>query len=185
MAAGEPVRYVIPPRLWSWLGSQRTVSILLWLAALGTGGYLLDRAIHWFDDPPDTPPERRRGDGNNGHMQIDFGGQWLMARTLVTGHGRELYHRQRHWEIAREGFAVESEMPLVQEESLRPTVARIRGKRDEILKHDADRLMGWCMGEDSSEWKTVGGAAATTITAPSTCAARYAACGFAIAPSGA
>jgi arabinofuranan 3-O-arabinosyltransferase len=58
---------------------------------------------------------KRRADGNKGHTHIDFGGQWLFARTLITGHGKELYHRSVHWKIAAEGMPRSSQSPLVQQ----------------------------------------------------------------------
>ena len=43
-----------------------------------------------------------------------------MGRMLVLGHGRELYHRQRQWEIVREGFPVSGESRVVREEAILP-----------------------------------------------------------------
>ena len=150
--------YVISPRYWSWLGNRRSLVVLLWLLTFLIGAYSLWHALTWFNTADDTPPERRRGDGNIGHLQIDFGGQWLMARMLVLGHGRELYHRQRQWEVARDAYPVELEPPLVQLEAIVPGPQRQSAKAEEPLHHDADRLMGWFMGSDPEEWKQVGGA---------------------------
>jgi hypothetical protein len=136
---------------------------LLWLVTVSVGGYFLSHSIHWFDNPRDAPPERCRADGNSGHAQIDFGGQWLMARMLVLGHGRELYHRQRQWEVARAGFPVENESPMARDESMLPAYLRAIGRNESDLHHDADNLMRWCMGNDPQEWKTIGGAIAAPL----------------------
>jgi hypothetical protein len=46
----------------------------------------------------------KRADWNEGHVLIDFGGQYLMGRMLVVGRGRELYHRKAHLEVLREAY---------------------------------------------------------------------------------
>jgi hypothetical protein len=132
--------------------------VLLWLTAFGVSAYLLWHAMIWFNSPSNTPEERRRMDGNGGHVQIDFGGQWLLGRMIVCGHARELYHRQAQWEVAQSAFRVEDEDPVTRAESIVPGTQRQYSKPDDDLKHDADRMMGWFMGSDSKEWKKVGGA---------------------------
>ncbi len=93
-----------------------------WLLCLGLGAQRWQHAYHSFDTPwltEDVPAadradptgreaarsqssnesvslseyRRARGDGNNGHTWIDFGGQYVFGRTAATGHWRELYHR--------------------------------------------------------------------------------------------
>jgi hypothetical protein len=154
---------VIPERLWRWLGTPKTARVLLWLLTLAVGGYFLWHAFIWFDVPAGIPEERRRSDGNNGHAQIDFGGQWLMGRMIIRGHGRELYHRQQQWEVARESFRIESESPLTRQEGLVPGSQRVIARPDEDLRHDADRMMSWFMGYDPNEWHQVGGAVAAPL----------------------
>jgi hypothetical protein len=149
--------------VWAWLGTRRAVAVLLWVVTISVAAYLITHAWGWFNTPNDLPEERRRADGNGGHAQIDFGGQWVMGRMLVMGHGRELYHRQRQWEVVREGFPVEYEPPLVRAEANVPGPLRTIAKPDETLKHDADALMGWFMGKDPPDWKRVGGAAAAPL----------------------
>jgi hypothetical protein len=112
------------------------------------------RAWQSFDDPPHLPPQQRRADGNSGHAQIDFGGQWVMGRMLATGHGRELYHRQRQWTIVRQAYPVDDESPQQR------TAAFSRG---ESSRHDAENLMSWFMGRDPPEWRMVGGAVALPL----------------------
>jgi arabinofuranan 3-O-arabinosyltransferase len=105
-------------------------------------------------------------DGNSGHTQIDFGGQWLMGRMMAKGHGRELYHRQRQWMVLRESYRTEMEPPVYQQESLVPGSERKIAYKDDDLRHDADKLMSWVMGEDPPEWKKVGGAVAAPLAQP-------------------
>jgi hypothetical protein len=164
VGVGERSEYAIPPRYWAWLGSSWACSALLWFVTVSIGGYFLWNSFHWFDNPRDAPPERRRADGNSGHAQIDFGGQWTMARMLVLGHGHELYHRQKQWEVARAGFPVENESPMAREESMLPTYLRVSGRNETELHHDADNLLRWFMGSDPLEWKVVGGAVAMPAT---------------------
>jgi arabinofuranan 3-O-arabinosyltransferase len=158
----DPSRYVIPARYWGWLGSPPVVRGLLWLVTLAVAGSSLYKAWHWFDDPATAPEEQRRADGNHGHCQIDFGGQWVMGRMIVLGHGRELYHRQRQWEVVRAGFPPEFEAPAPRAGTVRPgpAPARPHTRPDEVVRHDADALMNWFMGSDPEEWKTAGGAVA-------------------------
>ena len=160
---GDDSGYVVPPRVWARLGTRRAVAILLWLVTFGTAAYLLYHAWIWFAPAADLPEERRRADGNGGHAQIDFGGQWVMGRMIVRGYARELYHRQRQWEIVREGFPVRDEPPLVQAEAIVPGSQRRTAKANEDLKHDADSLMGWFMGTDPGAWQKVGGAAVAPL----------------------
>ena len=157
---GDANGYVIPPRYWAWLVTRRALVVLLWGVALAIGGHHLWHARVWFNTRAGTPESHRRADGNDGHAQVDFGGQWIVARLLVTGRGRELYHRQRQWEVVREGFPVELEAP-VQREELIPY--RRAGRLDGDDRHDSERLMYWIMGSDPPAWKTVGSAAATSL----------------------
>jgi hypothetical protein len=69
-------------------------------------------------------PVKARADHNFGHTQIDFGGQWVMARIVADGHGRELYHRQVQRALVDEWFPRADEAPQAE-------------------SHDADNLYGW------------------------------------------
>lgn len=155
--------YLIPSRYWAWLGHPLAVRAWLWLAACGIAGLYLHKAWHWFDDPTDAPPERCRADGNNGHCQIDFGGQWVMGRMIVSGYGRQLYHRQRQWEVVRAGFPAEEEPLATRAEAVWPRGQRRLASADESLRHDAEALMSWFMGRDPPEWATAGGAVAAGL----------------------
>lgn len=160
---GDPSAYFIPPRYWAWLSTPRAVAALLWLVAAGVAGYFLWHGFVWFNDPRKLAEERKRADGNSGHIQIDFGGQWVMGRMVATGHARELYHRQRQWEVVRAAYPVEDESPIAREDSLLPGSERKWAKPDETIRHDTDNLMYWFMGRDPAEWRDVGGAAAAAL----------------------
>ena len=164
MATSDP-GHVIPPRFWAWLGTRRAVAGLLWIAAVVTGAHHLGYARSWFGDRATAPEAHRRGDGNQGHAQIDFGGQWVMGRMLVLGHGRELYHRQRQWEVLRAGYPVAAEAAIQRDNSLAPSSHRSPARPDDVTRHDTDKLMYWFMGAAPPAWKTVGGAAAAPLAA--------------------
>jgi arabinofuranan 3-O-arabinosyltransferase len=113
-----------PHQLKSILG-PRGRYVLTWVVALGITVGVAIRARHAFDGRyMDKPADQHRADGNLGHALIDFGGQWLMSRMVVTGHGRELYHRDLQREILTAAYPRADEGPG-QEES------------------DAERLLGW------------------------------------------
>jgi arabinofuranan 3-O-arabinosyltransferase len=160
----EQTGYLILRWMRTWIGNRWLIAVLFWIAAFAVAGFLLSQARVWFAPPSGLPEERRRVDGNSGHTQIDFGGQWVMGRMIVAGHGRELYHRQRQWEVVREGFPIADEAPLVQAEAILPGKHRVAAKADEDLQHDADRLMGWVMGSDPLEWRIVGGAVSLPLS---------------------
>ena len=106
------------------------VCVLAWLLC---GRYLwlrFDHARHEFDKPA-------RVDGNDGHAQIDFGGQWVMARMFVAD-SRHLYHRDHLWPVVQAGFPQSAEDP---------TAAR----------HDADAMMAWFVGDDPPAGDGIGG----------------------------
>jgi hypothetical protein len=67
------------------------------MLALAVTAWAANDAWHYQDDP-------LRGDGNGGHCTIDFGNQYLMARMMVIGHGRQLYSRKVHREVLQEAY---------------------------------------------------------------------------------
>ncbi len=93
---------------------------------------------------------KRRVDGNKGHTHIDFGGQWVFARTLMTGNGKQLYHRSVHWKITNEGMPRERQSPLVQQYGwpgmIPPTPFETRD-----CTTDANYLLGNMMGADREQ----------------------------------
>jgi hypothetical protein len=144
---------------------------LLWVAALTVGAGLLYNSLHFFDNRAADGPERARADGNSGHVQIDFGGQWVMGRMIVTGNGRELYHRQRQSRVVRDAYPVEDEAPIQREEAPLPKPLRKKSRPDEDWRHDSTNLMNWFMGSDNeakAEWKKVAGASVAPLAQPPT-----------------
>jgi hypothetical protein len=145
------------------------LAVLVWAAVLGCAVAFTYRSFHWFDSPSHLPPEQRRVDGNSGHTQIDFGGQWLMGRMIVTGNGRRLYHRNTHWKVLRAGYPVADESPVQQEQAALPRFAQSKARDDENFNHDATNLMHWCMGNNRdpwAEWKTLAGASVAPLAVP-------------------
>ena len=134
--------------------------LVAWLACLAVAAGRLDHARTEFGSHA-KPPRERRGDGNSGPGEIDFGGQFLMGRMLATGHGRDLYHRQAQWPVSWASYPRGGESPQAREGF--PTHLRPDGERDKTLRHDAENLMGSVMGSDAPEW-TPAAAAATLPT---------------------
>lgn len=96
---------------------------IAWVVALIAAGLALHSAWHSFDNAIEAT---NRADGNGGHCTIDFGGQWLMGRMLVAGHGRELYNRDVQRTVLTPAFPLEDQDPSVKQS-------------------DAEALMGWLM----------------------------------------
>ncbi len=155
-----------PSRSQVRVGSRRLVNVVLWIFTLTTAGYFLHHGWVWFRNPPNLPEEQQRADGNNGHTQIDFGGQWVMGRMVVLGHGRELYHRQRQWQVVRASFPIADEAPANRYGLTDPSLFEdIFGLSRNDHAHDADNLMSWFMGRDPADWSQVGGAAVAPLMA--------------------
>ena len=115
--------------LWRFAANSWTRWGAAWLFCLGLATHLQHKAIHSFDVRKNVPVELRRRDGNDGHTSIDFGGQWIMGRMLMTGHGRELYDRNVQREVVTAAFPREDEAP-------------------EPKSHDADDMMRAFMAVD-------------------------------------
>ena len=115
-----PVRFLLHPAV-RYLAA--------WILALSLGALYLDWAWDFFCDG-------RRGDGNQGHTFIDFGGQWLLGRMIVEGHGRNLYHRGFQRAVLLEAYPREHEVPVDQREP------------KDLDKRDATDLLGSFMGYD-------------------------------------
>src|SRR5262245_7471594 len=114
--------------LWHFFTHRWTRYVAAWVAALGFAAHLHHKALHTFDSRhPD--PARIRHAGNDGHTSIDFGGQWVMGRMLVLGHGRNLYDRHRLYEVVQRAYPWEDEA--------RATIRNDAGAQG----HDSDLLM--------------------------------------------
>src|SRR5262245_10551316 len=103
----------------------RSRYVIAWLAALlATAGHAA-MAWHSYDTARHKGDQAKsRSDGNFGHTLIDFAGQWVMARLLVTGHGQELYHRSAQREVIDAAFPPSDQAP-------------------QASVSDADNLYGW------------------------------------------
>jgi len=112
----------MPSRTLEILTAPRTRLIVTWVVLLSAVGHRGVQA--WINFQV-----KERPDGNDGHTSIDYGGQWMMGRMLLLGHGRELYSRSKHLEVAREAYPRDREAP---------------GATD----HDAERLVRWYIGAD-------------------------------------
>lgn len=132
-------RLLSHPTLWRFLLHPTTRYVLAWLVALGAATATLIGSWVVFNDP-------RRGDGNEGHAFIDFGGQYLMGRMLVKGYGRHLYDRGYQLRVLREAYPTEREVP---DDKRYPEERRV---------HDADSLMEAFMGAD--DWAALASPAA-------------------------
>jgi hypothetical protein len=118
-----------PLRVLRFLLRSRTRWLICWLIALGAGGFVAEEAWTGFDQP-------KRADGNSGHATIDFGGQWLMGRTIVEGQGRHLYDRNYLRPIAHEHYPAADGEP-------------------QSATGDAEALLSWLAGVDHGEAPTV------------------------------
>src|SRR5579862_3431241 len=101
---------------------QRTLYVLAWLLTLAIAAGRIINGQLCFEDHRALTDPNRRVDGNDGHQQIDFGGQWVLGRMLATGHGRELYSRPWLREVIEESFHRDRESPTA-------------------TQHDADQLI--------------------------------------------
>ena len=94
----------MPSRALAVLTSRRARVYMTWAVLLVLLGHRAGQG--WLNFRQADRPA-----GNDGYTSIDFGGQWMMGRLLVLGHGRELYDRQRHLAVARSAYPVEGEPP--------------------------------------------------------------------------
>ena len=86
------------------LRPPRTRLLLAWtFAACVT---VLASGIAWFNCY-----DARRVDGNWGHRNIDFSGQWLLAALFASGEGRHLYDRRAQEPLLERSFPRDREDP--------------------------------------------------------------------------
>lgn len=123
------------PVLWAFLRRRGTRYAGAWLAAAATAAIILHSSWNIFNLSD-------RVDGNSGHIYIDFGGQYVMGRMLVRGHGGDLYNRVIQRQVLREVYLPSTEVPLDK---------RDPGDRD---THDVDGLMATFMGADEPNGAT-------------------------------
>lgn len=104
----------------------RVRAVLAWVALLAMLALRVHQAWHNFD-------EEHRPDGNSGHAQIDFAGQYMFGRLIREGHSHELYSRERHLAVARERFGAVGALQRAPD----------REKAAETAEGDAARLITW------------------------------------------
>jgi len=150
---------------WHWLTFGRLFLAAAWIAclSLAVGRYL--RSATEFDDEKRRPPKLFHNPisgnaipsaGNYGHMEIDFGGQWLLGRMMARGYGQDLYDRNRQRQVLTESFLQENEPP--DRIHRFPRDYRPSELKDADLKPDAQALMDWTVGahNDSPRWPELG-----------------------------
>jgi hypothetical protein len=117
---------LLPRALRHWLPYY----VFAWIVAAIASAVALGYAWTSFDTD-------ERTDGNSGHATIDFGGQYLMGRMLVTGNGQELYNRAAHRAVLHEAYPDAESNPKE--------------------RTDTENLMYWIMGQDDPEQGQAGG----------------------------
>jgi len=147
-----PIHTACPP-----ITLRRALLAFAWLLCAIVAWQRFYHGVHEFDTEQ-RAPSTLFGYGNNGHAQIDFGGQWLMGRMIVTGQGKHLYDRNRHWNTLREGYPASGDPELVRKhafpEAERPSDVSAENRDAEKFRTDAENLMTWTMGtrHDSKRW---------------------------------
>src|SRR5947209_18796553 len=101
---------------------RRTRYVLAWLLAGAVATKFAHIAWNGFNKPD-------RADGNDGHLSIDFGGQWVMGRMLLEGHGRHLYDRRRLYALVCAHYPKEDEAPGQEESDAQDLVGGFMGTR--------------------------------------------------------
>ena len=89
MISRPPAGRAWPGRVTRFLLRRDTRQAFAWLALVVCTAIAGNYAWICYNDPA-------RRDGNFGHATIDFGGQWLMGRMLVTGNGARQAGRRPH-----------------------------------------------------------------------------------------
>jgi hypothetical protein len=142
--------------VWDLACRPRVRYALAWLVVLTAS--LLSLYFAW------TAYDGTRTDGvpdNNGHAMIDFGGQWLMGRMIVRGHGRQLYHRNIQRGVLDEGYPLTDQDPLV-----RLSADEQKRLGDGTRQNQAEELMSWFMGADDAAAAAVVAGCAAPLAAP-------------------
>src|SRR5262249_52555179 len=126
-------RLLANPRLWRFLLHPVTRYTLAWIITLGGAGLGLYEAWTAYD-------KKSRGDGNEGHTTIDFGGQYLMGRMLLSGHGRHLYHRDYHRLVLTQSYPKEAGDPSSEKTDVQGLMAAMMGPDTPVPNRAAPSL---------------------------------------------
>jgi hypothetical protein len=113
-----------PANVWAFLVHERNRYPLAWSAALV--GTVVLIAASWV-----CQNRAGRVDGNGGHVGLDFSGQWLMGRLLVTGQGQFLYERSHQRTVLREAFPTADQDPDQEVDDAEGIMAALMGSDDE------------------------------------------------------
>jgi hypothetical protein len=103
---------------------RRVRLVVAWVAAVIATVIATDLA--WYNCI-----DFKRRDGNWGHKNIDFSGQWLLAAMFASGEGRHLYDRRYQEPLLQKAYPREREDPD-QDES------------------DPQQILDWMMHDDNS-----------------------------------
>jgi hypothetical protein len=175
-------------RSYQILTDRRVRYAIAWAVCLALAGDRMYTARHAFDKgPPSDPaqkdwhikPDRYRADGNDGHAQIDFGGQWVHGRMVAAGYADRLYDRNAQWEVVRAAYPRDVASPWVKRESF-PKAPGVPLYTPDDPRHDDDWMMYWFMGKDSPRWADAGRA----VTLPFAAADPFAAAALLTAGEG-
>jgi len=131
---GIAVQRPTPAGWCAFLLRERTRYVLAWVLAGGAAAVALLLSWNMCNIP-------RRADRNEGHTYIDFGGQWVMARMLVEGHGRFLYNRNYLRHIVQAAYPPADEIPP----------EKLTAQEEKDHRHDVDHLMEAFMGTDDRQ----------------------------------
>jgi hypothetical protein len=161
MISPPPAGRAWPGRVLRFLLSRRSRQTLAWLALVVCTAIAGNYAWVCYNDPA-------RRDGNFGHATIDFGGQWLMGRMLVTGNGGRLYDRLAQRRVldkvypyedsqeARPNVALPGHLALLAAvDPLGAAALATAGPKPDV--GDVHHLHDWLVGDDSKIGETVAG----------------------------
>jgi hypothetical protein len=161
MISPPPAGRARPGRAIRFLLRHDTRQALAWLALVVCTAIAGKYAWVCYNDPT-------RRDGNFGHATIDFGGQWLMGRMLVTGNGGRLYDRLAQRRVLdgmypyadsqeeRADVALPGHLALLASANP-PGAAAFIAAGPKSDAGDVRRLHDWLVGDDSNIGAAVAG----------------------------
>ena len=117
-------------QLFPQLRERRTRLGLAWTAAVLTT--IAASLIAWLNCRDADTEHPRRRDGNWGHVNVDFSGQYLLAAMFVHGEGRHLYDRRYQEPLLEKAYTRDGEKPNQE-------------------THDPQVILGWVMHSDDKD----------------------------------